>query len=84
MDKFKFGKGLAECSGGGCAVSNVAPSTELTPIRYINLRRNLAEYFTRRACAAMRYVVQTLTDALFRIRSGGNVEQALVGFGSVH
>ena len=30
----------------------------------------------------MGYIVQTLADALFRVRSGGNVEQALVGFAS--
>jgi hypothetical protein len=39
---------------------------------------NLVEYFTRWAGAFMCNVVQTLTGALFRIRLGGNVEQALV------
>jgi hypothetical protein len=32
----------------------------------------------------MCYVVQPLTDALFRVGSGGNVEQALIGFCVLH
>ena len=38
---------------------------------------NLVESITRRAGPSMCHVVQTLTNALFRIRTGSNVRQRL-------
>jgi hypothetical protein len=52
--------------------------------RYVIFAPNLVEYDSRRAGASRGYIVQTLADAFFRIRSGAKVEQALVSFGSVH
>jgi hypothetical protein len=45
---------------------------------------NLVEHFTGWAGAAMCYVVQSLPDTVFRIRTLSDIEKMLVGFGVLH
>jgi hypothetical protein len=44
------------------------------------LAANLVEDLSRRKSATACHIIQALANALFRIRSGGEVQQALVGF----
>jgi hypothetical protein len=45
---------------------------------------NLVKDISRRASASVGYIIETLTDAFLCIGAGGNVEQALIGFGVLH
>src|SRR5208282_3037580 len=45
---------------------------------------NLVKHVSRRPSASVGYIVEPLTDAFLRIGSGGNVKQALIGFGVLH
>ena len=45
---------------------------------------NLVKYISRRASASVGYIIEPLTDAFLCIGAGGNVEQALIGFGVLH
>ena len=45
---------------------------------------NLVKYLPRRVSASVGYVIKPLTDAFLCIGAGGNVEQALIGFGVLH
>jgi hypothetical protein len=45
---------------------------------------NLVKYLSCRASTSVCDVVQTLTDTFLSIGTGGNVEEALIGFGVLH
>ena len=45
---------------------------------------NLVKDISRRASASVGYIIEPLTDAFLCIGAGGNVEQALIGFGVLH
>jgi hypothetical protein len=47
---------------------------------YAMLAANLVKDFSGGAGASVCHILQTLTDTLFGVRSGGDVQQALVGF----
>jgi hypothetical protein len=48
------------------------------------LATDVVKYFFGGAGAPVGHVIKPLADSLFRIRTGGDVEQALVGFGVLH
>jgi hypothetical protein len=45
---------------------------------------NLVKYLSRRASASVGYVIKPLADAFLCIGAGGDVKQALIGFGILH
>src|SRR5271157_1294087 len=65
-----------------CARSLSALGVMLT--RYALLGFKLGEKFPRGPRSSFFHIFQTPTDAFLRIRAGGKVEQALIGFGILH
>ena len=45
---------------------------------------DVVKYLFGRSGASVGHIIEPLADSLFRIRAGGDVEQALVGFGVMH
>src|ERR1035441_2538101 len=52
--------------------------------RYVMFPANSVKRFLGRPCAAPGYVIKPLANALVHIGAGGDVEQALIGFGVLH
>ena len=65
-------------------VGKVALSAEVILTRYAMLGFEIVEKLPRRPDLSFFRVLQPLTDAFLHIGVGGNVEQALVGFGILH
>src|ERR1700733_11837207 len=57
---------------------------EVTLTRYAMLGFKFVKELPRGPCSSFFYVLQTLSDALLCVGTGGNVEQALIGLGILH
>jgi hypothetical protein len=45
---------------------------------------DIVKYLFGGTGAAVGHVIKSLADSFFRIRAGGDIEQALIGFGVLH
>src|ERR1700730_5639076 len=45
---------------------------------------DVVKYLFGGPSASVGHIIKSLADSLFRIRAGGDVQQALVGFGVLH
>jgi hypothetical protein len=81
-----FKKNLFQNSAGVCSNSIGAAITVLFSISwpFCIFAANLVKDISRQASASVGYVIGLLTEAFLCIGSGGNVEQALIGFGVLH